>query len=437
MYYFCDFEACPSEFCTLQALELHKDAEKHRSFLCPYCDKVCTTKQGLKSHQAAKEHYYKKQWDCGICYKKFGTSSGRSMHITAVHGDYVCPVYGCSKRFKSSNGLEAHQECKGHFKRNSRQQRSKSPEALNLHRNMAGRSSKSAVAIDDYGEIMCVDCDTAFSYYGFQEHTDEACRKVRNRKLFCEPCDRYFNSDSSLQQHMNSLVHKPLSKNLVCVGGCGHKFLAPSSMVMHLESGNCTGEKGKQLNKSVIDNAVFSHDKASVICHGINGTIPTLSAPKDTFIEPDSVPSTPSGIFLTPETSDSGSNSGCATPSSITSALVKLNLSGNPLCCPQCLPFSPPFINKRALEQHLRSVVHSPKIYHCPKALLPKGVKISHEGLEFVSLSGFLQHLEAGACPGRKKGGDKYCKGMLKSAVEIMESTIKAMGLGEAKLLSE
>jgi hypothetical protein len=86
------------------------------------------------------------------------------------------------------------------------------------------------------------------------------------------------------------------------------------------------------------------------------------------------------------------------------------------------------FRKKHDLLQHMNSVTHAPKIFHCPTDLpgLPGSGKPT---IAFKTLSGLAQHLEAGSC----KGG----KATLAFIVGVFEKQIQAKLGKSVKLLKE
>jgi hypothetical protein len=86
------------------------------------------------------------------------------------------------------------------------------------------------------------------------------------------------------------------------------------------------------------------------------------------------------------------------------------------------------FRKRHDLVQHMDSVTHAPKIFHCPTNLpgLPGSRKPT---ITFKTLSGLAQHVEAGSC----KGG----KDTLGIIVGIFEKQIQAKLGKSVKLLKE
>lgn len=93
-----------------------------------------------------------------------------------------------------------------------------------------------------------------------------------------------------------------------------------------------------------------------------------------------------------------------------------------------CHICSQTFRKKHDLVQHINSITHSPKIFHCPTDLpgLPGPPKPT---VTFKTLSGLAQHVEAGSC----KGG----KATLGFIVGIFEKQIQAKFGTNVKLLKE
>ena len=167
---------------------------------------------------------------------------------------------------------------------------------------------------------------------------------------------------------------------------------------MHLESGSCG-----DMTKTSVDSAVAAVD--------MMGVVTTLRSGGGRIV--DSCSSSESGAEEQEE-----EESGMLTPLSADGGVV---LPEYWLCCPLCPRDRGPFINERALQQHLCSPVHAEKIYHCPVKLGGGNPELS-----FKTLSGLLQHLEAGVCKGGKK--------TLQKAVGWLEA-LRGIGFGGVRLL--
>lgn len=128
-----------------------------------------------------------------------------------------------------------------------------------------------------------------------------------------------------------------------------------------------------------------------------------------------------------PWPSNIGSPSGILTPSS-QSISEDLSIATRLSCplCPTCRRF---FNSFNALQDHLSSPAHSPKVFYCPVFLFPNEDRGKASGLlrNFSTLSGLMQHLEIGAC----QGGDKT----FRKVVEYIENSLQKMGFRNWSLL--
>jgi hypothetical protein len=84
-----------------------------------------------------------------------------------------------------------------------------------------------------------------------------------------------------------------------------------------------------------------------------------------------------------------------------------------------------------SLQQHLDSPAHARKIYHCPTDFVRTlGIKSTHHGRSFKTLSSMVTHLESGKCAG---GFQTF-----REAMEFVEGHLAGLGfVMESKLLLE
>ena len=152
-------------------------------------------------------------------------------------------------------------------------------EALAQHRN-------------DTGHIVlhpCPDCNRVFrSARGLQDHHKD---KNHDRHR-CEECDKTFQKEAHLIQHMASIVHHPLG---VFECGCGDDFPCPSARLQHIESGGCSSKESQKMLSQIVDRSGRKKRK------------PTKSGGQDWI-------SRMAGVSIAD--ADSDSDSGVATPSS-------------------------------------------------------------------------------------------------------------------------
>ncbi|KAF8465496.1 hypothetical protein BDZ91DRAFT_727505 [Kalaharituber pfeilii] len=312
----------------------------------------------------------------------------------------------------------------------------------------------------------------------------------------CPECNKTFKTAAGLQSHLaNSRKHKPISPNLKCIRpGCTRKFNSPSAMLHHLESGGCSPDIDiYAVNKVIMDNdptGIITDAQAStaledwrtaqrgLICDarqaevinapylGGGGSTEAIRDNNDAdddddhdgggvqLFTPNSFNSASGFISVssfagevTPTSYISGPGSGgMMTPQSIIggpdAAMLENELallstqshySNGNYICPLCSNRRA-FLSQKALESHLGSAAHAPKIFHCPTSLIngyedvlggARRKKKNHFAM-FTTLSGLAQHLEAEAC----KGG----RGTFEKVVQFVEARLKEMGL-EGKLL--
>jgi len=130
--------------------------------------------------------------------------------------------------------------------------------------------------------------------------------------------------------------------------------------------------------------------------------------------------------------------SNTAVPSLRTADGPQLNLSLHCPICPTTLK-KKTFHSVRALQAHISSLAHAPKIFHCPFTFPTAGgdpnsnpttkkEKKKQKLKYFKSLSGLAMHMENGAC----KGGVE----MFREATRFVEEEIRKMGFVEIKLLN-
>lgn len=444
-HFYC--QQCCKKFVNEDALRQHKSAG--RSFRCDECEVTFCSKKKLESHQISSQHCY-----CAICNRLFIAAEALKQHIAALHTN-MCST--CGKNFRIAEFLRQHQiatehrycsQCKIFF---SDQQSLEQHKRLGSHLVSQGVQNQKKKSSGATPEFHCCDCDRDFvNEQALTQHCDMKIHNTETRQ--CPKCKRIFQSQKSLQQHLASLAHKPLS-DIKCVASsdCKGRFSSPSGLVQHLESGMCcSGMTRKKLNE-----LVQSNDVDRVISAGPQKKGLISSAPQDSDSDSDSDSNDGVPIYtpissgsLTPglrptvydmlntllseNTSSDSLLSGLLTPrSSIDFSDQSLIPTVSSLFCPLCPPTRKAFINIEALEMHLASPKHAPKSFHCPTNLfLPPysvGKKKNHTAALFSTLSGLTQHLESGACKGGKAG--------LKAAMKLLEQRLMDIGFQHQGLL--
>ncbi|KAH0555938.1 hypothetical protein GP486_006120 [Trichoglossum hirsutum] len=290
-------------------------------------------------------------------------------------------------------------------------------------------------AVHAYGGSSC--SEIVPSPHSPGKHAEDEGHETTVARLadhYCQPCEREFGDERALEQHMSSVIHKPLCANLKCVGGngCKKKFTSPSAMIHHLESGACTSK----LTRNMINEFLAQHDTTNIILS------PQYSDPK-LLKNDDSDSSTTSDdqtilTPLTPTTFSRRTSIDAQSDTSFAAAGILTPFSGDvsdiedvPLLrrfvCPLCPPQRGQFGSAKSLENHMASPAHAPKIYHCPVALIGDVGRKKVTVKTFSTLSGLTQHLERDACAG---GNTTF-----RNAVAFVNEKFKSLGLRDVRLL--
>ncbi|GAD92563.1 zinc finger protein, putative [Paecilomyces variotii No. 5] len=407
---------CGSVFANKSALNQHRQDKSH--FYCDLCDRK------FKSVDIAEQHRSQKHgFTCSSCDRIFKCLSAVEQHKKDKH-TFQCTH--CGKSFRESWDLSQHQKSTGHCYCGDCDTLFNTAEALYCH--LQSR-------VHETSQFRCCDCERDFSTENALEQ--HLMHKVHTivRGAVCEKCGRKFKNKRGLEQHKKSLIHKPIS-NLKCLSkGCGKKFTSPSGLLHHLESGFCSSG----INRYTLNALVQEHDQdrlisntteASTIILGAGEKLQAAGRSNNSIISDESdwnVIYTPSGSGISTPSVESGWNM-LHTPDSgsMSQSSQQLHVSedGHTLqsstCCPLCPLGSVPFRTHRALQQHLESPAHAPRIFHCPISFAP----VNHKGLavqkSFSTLSGLAQHLESGAC----KGG----KSTFRNVAKYIEERLRELG---------
>ncbi|KAJ3329316.1 hypothetical protein HDU76_008157 [Blyttiomyces sp. JEL0837] len=191
------------------------------------------------------------------------------------------------------------------------------------------------------------------SYYASEDLTSH----LSNIHNYCFTCGRSFGSSRSLQQHLESEVHKPRIINCPL---CSNQFRSLSAVAAHVESGGCPN--GGRFNRNTVSDAIRRWEQQS------------------------GAPNTFTNKLL-----ENGGNSNNNSNNNIDLDDCYNRYSGY-YDCPLCHRTG--FQNKNNLREHLNSSRHGSNLYHC--SACPR---------QFVSLSALLKHLELTQC-GRQRSND-------------------------------
>lgn len=384
-----------------------------------YCGRRLYSESALHQHQVDKRHGY-----CYPCNLVFQTEVGFEMHRQALH-NWRCS--DCGSVHASEQALLQHQRDKGHLNYCA---------DCDQYFNTAAAVQQHLESPRHVSEYRCCDCDRSF---GSSKALDDHLRdKVHPdvepiiSNTTCRECDREFATEHGLQQHLSSVIHNPLS-NIKCIGSqtsnCRRMFTSPSAMIFHLESGACPS----RVTKKMLDRVIQKHDVKGIISNPSTITQALGNG------SPDGTESaSESGVLISLTPSTSNASSAFSSPQALTPISdddngVLLPMLNNLCLGRTCLICSKSFRTEWALQQHVASPVHSPRLYHCPDFLTAE-VSIAEQKTDIVTvsksfktLSGLAQHLESGACDGGME--------MLYKAAAYIEERLRDLGMKNVKLL--
>lgn len=202
-------------------------------------------------------------------------------------------------------------------------------------------------------------------------------------------------------------------------------------MVAHMENGSCrSGMDRQKLNRLILaqdsDNLITS----SSGIFEISGWASLENGEGSASCSGAMTPSTDSdeGAILTPGSSQIdlvslvGRRLAGPASSDAESCCTDLPADGVYLCplCPETTTRR--FFGRIALEQHMESAAHTPKMFHCPSLLFPgESGKAKPSMQHFSTVSGLVAHIESGACSGGSAG--------LRKVMQYMEGRLEEMGI--------
>lgn len=490
---------CNLTFSSRNALCKHEKKSHQPPSRCAKCNLTFLKRKALYKHDM---EVHRPLIYCPICDRTFREKKAFRKHKRKAH-----PLCGhCNKRQVGRKELQSHQQATGHlccrqcdiyFLDNS--------QYFTHVRNVQHTTQYHCCDCDrEYGsqELLdnhCCNCDIAFSsQIYFRKHLRK-CTQVHNSALgakapdsklngsllwACERCIEKFASRKILRKHLSSK-----HRDIRCPVGakCSKKFVTPSALLNHLESGHCRSG----MTRAKMAELVIAHDpncyitSTNVLCalQDSPSQIPNPASPvaasqhsllstefpfpphlleindEDTTSEWSLIDRTPPSpiasegtsewslvrdVPLTPDIIDHGSEWSFAGVSLVATSTPSNIPTSNPnrtpshsvvaesprnLRCPYCPPHRKPFGSTAAFQAHIASAAHAPKIFHCPLSLMP-GAKLEDllKRRNFSTLAGLTQHLASGGCTG---GVELY-----KKAIEFVQEQLDGLGFAGVRLLS-
>ena len=419
-----------------------KSASEGKPYSCSHCNRAFRTEESLRQH-FEDSHFDLSRKPCSHCKRAFRTEESLRQHFEASHSDPPKKVSGpicdtCKKSFPGQDGLDQHQRTvhPSQFRCCDCEQDFISEHALDQH-----LSDKS------HQKIPCQICEQCFaSKLALNRHivTEHHASVDPKRNLYragvhgCFICQRRFSQKIDLDQHLTSLKHHPLS-DLPCIASdkCKRRFVSPSALLHHLESGTCRSG----IDKHTINNIVRDNDVERVISSG-----PVAQSLLE-FTENSSESSSSSGTPVLTPTSSASSSPVSATmmDSTMFQHVPFLSLGAENPSCPTIggasIPSTFDMLTPRSsqksfnfdivgrlpsLHANASSHEHLPTLFHCPSGLV-NSTPHSERPRTFATLSGLAQHIESGAC------GEGLAT--LKKAMEFVQERLEKKGLGSIRLL--
>ncbi|KAL1954016.1 hypothetical protein VTO42DRAFT_1837 [Malbranchea cinnamomea] len=228
-----DCETCSRDFASPHAAKQHMDALGHWAprVPCETCDQKFRTVHDAEQHMKAKGHYSNY---CKSCDRKFNSPNSLQMHLNSkAHRKTMLPCPFCKRSYVTASGLSHHLESGSC---------SMAP-MLNretIHRMIRERDPHSVITMK---QIEWVQETVQYTSTGqaFNGHAWE-----------CYLCHRQFNTDRSLNSHLNSPTHK--QKVYHCPnarGRCVRKFVSLAGLFNHLESESCSFMRFEKVQEQV------------------------------------------------------------------------------------------------------------------------------------------------------------------------------------------
>ena len=419
-------------------------AQGHHPLSHLYCNVQATS---MPPHVTPKSASKRKPYSCSHCKRAFRTAVSLWQHIGDSHPDLAETVSGpicdtCNKSFPGQDSLEQHQRTvhTSQFRCCDCEKDFISEQALDQHLN------------DKFHpKIHCQICEQVFaSKLTLNRHvvTEHHASANPKRNLYragvhgCFICQQKFDRKSDLDRHLTSLKHHPLS-DLPCIASdkCKRRFISPSALLHHLESGTCRSG----IDRHAINNLVRDNDVERIISSGPvgqsllesneNPSESSSSSGTPVFTPTSSVSSSPVPDIMmentmfphvpflslgaeTPSFTTLGGVGGASIPSTLEILTPSSSRKSSNFDTVGRLPSS--------FHTNLSSHELTPTLFHCPTAIV-NSTPHSERPRTFTTLSGLAQHIESGAC------GDGLAT--LKKAMEFVQERLEKMGLGSIRLL--
>jgi hypothetical protein len=270
--------------------------------------------------------------ECETCGREFGSQQAADQHMNAL--DHWGPRYECDtcdREFFTQRSADQHMDDTGHqepqFKCETCDRRFHTQMSANQHMD----------ALNHHKRHYCHDCRKTFQ-------SENALRMVSSSCASQRSFDTYslgLGVITDFCKHLNSSTHR--GKTVACPF-CKAAWTSASGLSHHLETGSCP--RATNINHGTIFQAINQRDPRGLLTNKLL-----------TYVDSD-----------------------------IQNIATSATWNGSSYECYIC---HRDYDTLRALNQHLNSLVHSEKLYHCPNRSCNR---------EFVRLASLFNHLESESC---------------------------------------
>ncbi|KAG2421807.1 hypothetical protein HFD88_005783 [Aspergillus terreus] len=255
-------ETCDEQFYYKSDCEQHMEDYDHWPE-CETCDRVFRTQRACDQHMDALDHWAV-EYECDTCDRTFRSQAAADQHMRAL-GHYTNYCKACDRHFQNENNLRMHLNskihrgqsitcpfCKAHYTTASglthHLERGSCPNAPGLNRESIYRMVS---ARDPGGTIT----NRQIGWRDEDSGVYKATNRAFNGYLWeCYICHKEFNTDTSLNQHLNSPAHKQKVYRCPNVNSvCGKQFSTLAALFGHLESESCEFIRFENVQRRVGD----------------------------------------------------------------------------------------------------------------------------------------------------------------------------------------
>ncbi|KAH8730373.1 zinc finger protein [Phaeosphaeriaceae sp. PMI808] len=280
-------------------------------------------------------NHWAQRYECETCDREFLTQESANQHMNALdHWELGFECETCTRSFSTQESANQHMNDTGHwepeFECETCTRSFNTQESANQHMNDTGHWEP---------EFECETCSRSFRT---QKSVDQHMEALDHYKRhYCNDCNKAFQDGNSLKMHLNSSIHR--GKNITCPF-CKVDMTSASGLSHHLESGSCP--RATNINHGTIFRAISQRD-------------PSGTFTKNLLTYPDF---------------------------NVENIATSASWNGWSYECYLCHQLHDTL---RALNQHLSSLAHSEKWYHCPNRSCERN---------FVSLAALFNHFESESC---------------------------------------